>query len=321
MALVRCPIHKIPYNDENPRGCPACAMEKEGGGTADIMQELAKASQPGRRVSKPEITPPAEAPPPPPEPSPFEPEWEPLEEESHIRSWRRILLGPQAIVVGAMIIVILAATLFLTTRPRFVAQEHPAAVQEDEVRPLPLEPGAPVPMVFALLGTQDPRPVPEAPRLARYSYGSDLAVDVINEAVYALTFSLPNRSWRGLRPGMPEQTARGTLALLGPPEDLTPGVPAAPARRGQYFVYASLAERPRRILRAAVRPPNGCFDILVELRPRAEGLLLRDGRRYAVVSRAEESLEWAASRVQVIDRSVEGPYAEGVACEAGRTMP
>src|SRR5262245_31854169 len=51
MALVRCPIHKIPYNDENPRGCPACALEKEGGGEAQVMQELARAVQGPRRTT------------------------------------------------------------------------------------------------------------------------------------------------------------------------------------------------------------------------------------------------------------------------------
>ena len=51
MAVVRCPIHRIPYNDSNPRGCPACAQEKEGG-AADVMQELARASQMGRRTSE-----------------------------------------------------------------------------------------------------------------------------------------------------------------------------------------------------------------------------------------------------------------------------
>ena len=46
MTLVRCPIHKIPYNDENPRGCPACAREREGGGQdSSVMKELARASQ------------------------------------------------------------------------------------------------------------------------------------------------------------------------------------------------------------------------------------------------------------------------------------
>src|SRR5262249_58433835 len=59
MALVRCPIHKIPYNDENPRGCPACALEKEGGGEAQVMQELARAVQGPRRTTGTQI-PPAE---------------------------------------------------------------------------------------------------------------------------------------------------------------------------------------------------------------------------------------------------------------------
>ena len=38
MPLVRCPTHKIPYNDENPRGCPACAREKEGAAQVSVAQ-------------------------------------------------------------------------------------------------------------------------------------------------------------------------------------------------------------------------------------------------------------------------------------------
>jgi hypothetical protein len=226
-------------------------------------------------------------------------------------------VGPRGLAIGAGIIVVLAVTLYLTTRPRFVAQAHPAAAVDQDVRPLPIEPGAPVTMVFALLGTQAPRPVPDEPRLARYSYGTDLEVDVINEAVYAVTFSVPNRSWRGLRAGVPEQTARGTLALLGTPEEVTRGSPATPELRGSYLVYPSLEQRPRRTLRAEVRPPNGCFDVLVDLQPRAAGLLLQEGNRYAVVGRGEEPLEWAITRVRVVDRSVSGPYADGPACQGG----
>ena len=59
MALIRCPVHKIPFNDDNPRGCPACAREKGGKGRASIMQELAKAQQ-------------VEVPPPKAEPAPRE---------------------------------------------------------------------------------------------------------------------------------------------------------------------------------------------------------------------------------------------------------
>ena len=59
MALVRCEKHSIPYNDSNPRGCPACAREEKGDDQATMMAELARAS---RRVEAiPE-------PPPPPEP-------------------------------------------------------------------------------------------------------------------------------------------------------------------------------------------------------------------------------------------------------------
>jgi len=36
MALIRCPKHGVPFNDDNPRGCPACALEKEGGEQAQV---------------------------------------------------------------------------------------------------------------------------------------------------------------------------------------------------------------------------------------------------------------------------------------------
>ncbi|HEY2824879.1 MAG TPA: hypothetical protein VGI83_04970, partial [Gemmatimonadales bacterium] len=61
MPLVRCPIHNIPYNSDNPRGCPACAREKEGA-SASVMQELARVSRATRGVTEP-VLPPEPAPP------------------------------------------------------------------------------------------------------------------------------------------------------------------------------------------------------------------------------------------------------------------
>ena len=55
MPVVRCPVHDVPYNDENPRGCPACWQDKVGKDPAGLMKELARASQAIPRV---EILPP-----------------------------------------------------------------------------------------------------------------------------------------------------------------------------------------------------------------------------------------------------------------------
>jgi hypothetical protein len=59
MALVRCQIHDIPYNDENPRGCPACAREKQGEDLdAQAIQELARVSRGIRRPGAADTQPP-----------------------------------------------------------------------------------------------------------------------------------------------------------------------------------------------------------------------------------------------------------------------
>jgi hypothetical protein len=62
-----------------------------------------------------------------------------------------------------------------------------------------------------------------------------------------------------------------------------------------------------------VRPPNGCFDAFVELQPRAAGVLVRGGNRYAVIGRGNVALDWAATLVRIVDRSVVGPYVAGPA--------
>ena len=79
-------------------------------------------------------------------------------------------------------------------------------------------------------------------------------------------------------------------------------------------MYPSLDERPVRTLRAEVRPPNGCLDVLVDLQPRAIGVLLDGDDRYAVVGRGEPTLDWVVTRIRVVSRAIRGPYAAGVAC-------
>jgi hypothetical protein len=167
--------------------------------------------------------------------------------------------------------------------------------------------------VFAVLGPQAPMPVPDARQLARYSYGTDLSIDALNRRVYAVTIEVPSRSWRGLQVGGPERTIRGALALLGVVSEETPPTIPEPQEIGGYRVYPSLDERPRRALKVEVRPPNGCFDVTVDLQPRAAGILQRGDRRYAVISEGDVALQWVATRIQIVSRAVSGPYGS-LAC-------
>ncbi len=139
-------------------------------------------------------------------------------------------------------------------------------------------------------------------------------MDEVNGTVYAVTFTVPSRAWRGLQPGMPARGAEGSLALLGQPQEIDPPGNATPQQLGQYSVYRSLDQRPRRTLRAEVRPPNGCFDVLVTLQPQAIGTLVTNDRRYAVIGGAGATPQWVVTQVRVVSRSVRGPYADGLAC-------
>ena len=64
---------------------------------------------------------------------------------------------------------------------------------------------------------------------------------------------------------------------------------------------------------AEVRPPNGCYDVVVDIQPRAAGLLVDRDRRYAVIGPPAAQFEWVATRVRVINRAVAGP-AGSAAC-------
>jgi hypothetical protein len=312
VPIVRCPIHKIPYNDENPRGCPACAREREGGAAeSDVMRELARVARVARGLEEP----------PAPKGAPVveifqalrEPVAPPPAPPTALDRLLRIVRARRFVAFGTASIAVLLIVLVLVSGPRYVeAPDPPEAV--GDLRPLPLETGTPITTAFAILGTQPPRAAPDAPQLARYDYGTALAVDALNDVIYAITFSLPNRSWRGLVIGEPEQTVRGALALLGVPREMAQGPDPGLTTVAGYRVYPSLEQRPRRTLRVDVRPPNGCFDVDVDLRPRITGLLLRGATRYAVVGRGEVEPEWVAARVRVVNRSVAGPYAQGIAC-------
>jgi hypothetical protein len=318
MALIRCPIHKIPYNEDNPRGCPVCAQEKDARGQPSLMQELARVSKSGRRPSgTTKAAPPVKQPEKrrttesawPVTPPPRKPEIE----ESVLGRAFRAAREHRNISVGAGAILVFSIGLITTSGPRYVEQIHPAPFTGTP-RPLPIEANASVRTVFSMLGTQLPSVNPDAPQLARYSYGADFSVDALNGIVYAITFSVTNRSWHGLRVGVPQLTAEGALARLGrPTEPAAPYLPDAQVIE-DYRVYPSIEARPRRGLVAEVRPPNGCYDVIVDLQPRAHGVLIDEDRRWAVVGRPDDPFEWVSTRVRVVSRSLSGPYADGIAC-------
>jgi hypothetical protein len=208
--------------------------------------------------------------------------------------------------IGVPLSVVLLGLLLFRPGTKFIQQPSPVPYR-GEVLPLPIEPGVALSVVFAILGAQPPHPSPEGPSLERYSYGTDLNIDALNGAVYAISLLVPNRSWHGLRVGIPERQVEGTLALLGPLQPAAPPVDSkADIMRG-LLVYPSLDGRPTRSLKAEVRPPNGCYDVVVRIQPRAAGILVSGDRRYAVIGPPKTQLDWVATHVQVINRAVPGP--------------
>lgn len=323
MALVRCPTHKIPYNEENPRGCPACAREKEGNKT-DLMQELAKAQQAplkpasgkertaplsraaggASRAAKPHplaVTTTHPRPPATAEPGPI------------ARLGRRARSIPLVLWAGAVIIA-LAVILVLTSRPRFTSAPDPTTVAEADVRPLPLYPNQPITIAFSTLGTRAPRANPDDASLFRYSYGADLIVDAQNASIYAITIRIPNRAWHGLRVGLDQQRAEGELALLGMPEQVESADGGPSETRAGYVTYPSPDSRPRRTLAAQVRPPNGCYDVIVDLRPQIIGTLDAGNGRLFAVAPEGGSPNWVVTQIRIVSRSMRGPYGTGTAC-------
>lgn len=328
MTLVRCPVHKIPFNDDNPRGCPACAREKQGAGRISVMQELAKAQRadappakpaPERRSSATKVRiedkgappthpayrrPPSAAVPAPQQSVAARGLLRRFSQAGVQRRFRPIAIGT---------IIVLVIILILSSGPSFRPGMYPMAAT-DAARPLPLNPNVNITTAFGALGTRSPNANPDSPRLARYTYGTDLTVDALNGVVYAITIRIPNRSWRGLHAGLPELTARGAMALLGTPRELESASIPQPEQSGGYWVYPSLNDRPIRTFQVEVRPPNGCFDVQVELRPQAVGTLTVGDRRYAVVGTESATLAWVVTQVRVVSRSLRGPYSGVPAC-------
>ena len=325
MPLVRCPTHDIPYNSDNPRGCPACAREKEGGSEqAGIMRELARSSQ---MIRRPEFPPPAQ-----PaarksasrsttERAPVTNPWVkrpprmPEVEESPLERVTDRIRGQRIMVVAGLLIILSIWYLLSTTGTRFVAEPHPVSLTNPEdVRPIAFPVNVPVATTFSVLGTQAPRAVEGLPRIQRYSYGTDLEVDGINNRVYAITTRVPSRTWRGLQVGAAQQRAEGQLTVIGRLRTFTESVNVPARTVGDYRVYQSLDQRPLKTIGVSVRPPVGCFDVMVDIRPRAIGILIDGSSRYAVIGKGNAAAEWVVTQIRVVSRSIRGPYTDGTAC-------
>ena len=319
MAVARCAKHNVPYNDENPRGCPACWQEKIGNDPAELMRELARASKGIPRV---EILPLPDEDDLPPIPRLATGAWPgpvtqppriPTPEPTQLERVGRFLRANLTTVVGSGLVLVVVVLVWVITRPTFVPALMPPAATGDPL-PFPVLPNTPIIGTFAMLGPRTPEVNPDSPSLARYDFGQGTFVDAFNSVVYAVTLELPDRSWEGNRVGTEETRARGTLALLGAAADEEPAASAA-FPLGGYLAYRSLADLPRRRLSAAVRPPNGCYDVQVELAPRVIGTATRGDETFVAIGRRGGTATWVVHRVRVVSRALPGPYAGPPACE------
>lgn len=316
MALVRCSKHNIPYNDANPRGCPACWQEREGSEETRLMRELARAS---RGVPQLEILPPE----PEDESEVIEVEWPetvtrpprlPTRPLTRIERLWRFAVENRAAAGGILALTIIVVLLWIITRPTFTERNDPPILQT-EARPFPVDPTGVIDAVFAVFGVRTPSVNPESPTLARYEIEPGVYVDALNSAVYAITLQSVDRSWNGIRVGLAEQAARGRLALLGAVQEPRAAMPA-PFPVGSYLVYPGEASRPRRTLVAEIRPPNGCYDVQLDIGPRIIGDVLRGDETFVAVARRGAGMEWVSVQVRIVNRSVAGPYAGPPACDA-----
>ncbi len=308
MAIVRCPVHKIPYNDANPRGCPACAREGARDESADVIRELARASRVARGMENPGSganIPVVEVIAPRSQTASETPGW--LARALALARARRFR------TLGIAAVAVLIGILAVVSGPRYVDAPDPPPA-DGTVRPLLIEPNAAISGVFTALGTPQPQPVPDEPQLARYGYGTGLVIDAYNQHVHRITFSLPNRSWKGITVGVPEQTVRGALALLGVAQEASRQPPQPPESVSGFAVYSSLDARPRRTLLVEVRPPNGCYDVQVSLRPQVVGILLKGSNRYAVIGERDALPQWVSTEVRSTSRVEIGPDGTVTGC-------
>lgn len=309
MAVVRCPKHDIPYNDENPRGCPACAAEREGGRASQVMRELAQASRSGRRTTElgpdDHAGPPETQWPPPVTQPPRVPTHEPGRLE---RTWRFVRMHRRSLA-GVAVFIVFLVVVWYATRPTFAAAYDPPQPTGNPL-PLPVQANAPVASVFAVLGVEPPRANPDSPMLVRYNYGPDVQIDALNDVVYAITVTTPNRTWSGLRVGSSEAAVVGRLALLGAPhETITEPMPARDMKG--YSIYPTPRSRPTHLFRIALRPPNGCYDVEVRVVPQILGHLIRQTGLPVVVAYPGAPLRWVTSEIRVVSRALPGPYVKG----------
>lgn len=107
---------------------------------------------------------------------------------------------------------------------------------------------------------------------------------------------------------------RGHLALLGAIREDTV-LRAAPLPMGGYEAYRTVATLPRRRLSVEVRPPNGCFDVYVDLAPQVIGVAARAGDTVVAVARRGAAPMWVAHQVRVVSRALPGPYAGRPVCQ------
>jgi hypothetical protein len=319
MPVVRCPKHDVPYNDQNPRGCPACWQEKVGDDPASLMRELARAS---RDIPRVEILPP------PSEdeiptldrlstgawPAPVtQPPRAPTPEPTTMEKFGRLLRAHLPSIVGASLVLITITLLWIISRPTFEESLIPTPPVGPAL-PFPVSPNTPLVGAFALFGPQNAQVSADSPTLARYDFSRGTVVDALNGVVYAITLTTPERSWEGVRVGMAEMPARGRLALLGTiREDDAPA--AAPFPFGGYLAYRSLTSLPRRVLTAEVRPPNGCFDVQITIAPQVIGTATRGDEAFVAVAQRGGSATWLVHQVRAVSRALPGPYAGAPVCE------
>lgn len=316
MPIVRCPKHGIPYNDGNPRGCPACWRERQGtDDEARVMRELARASRgaPAVEVLPPPAEPDDEGQPPGPWPPPVtQPPRLPTPEPTRLEALGKLLAANAVTLTVVLLGALTLVFLYVLSRPTFTEGYIPPLATSDPL-PLPIEPNTPVIGGFALLGPVPPEVNPESSTLARFDFGRGSLVDALNGEVYAITLVTPERTWRGNRVGLSETQARGHLALLGPIREDTV-MRAAPLPLGGYVSYRSAATLPRRRLMTEVRPPNGCFDVVVDVAPQVIGVAVRSGDTGVAVARRGASPMWVVHRVRVVSRALPGPYAGPPVC-------
>ncbi len=304
MALVRCAVHRIPYHDDRPGGCPACQRERAGDDEGSAIRALAKASK-ALHGTRSDATGTNGA-------SPADASHGTKAERSF--NLESLTNRPRALwAIVALVVIMGTTSVWLAQTPRLIDAPSPLAAP-DAARPLGFEPNNSIDLVFATLGVRQPKPHPGSPQLARYEYGSELIVDALNDVVYAIHLGVSGRTWRGLQIGLSEQAATGRLALLGTIQTPPPEPSQSAMVVKGYDAYPSTEQRPRRVRQVEVRPPNACFDVFVDLQPQVIGFLIDGRQRFAVVGREGAPVTWVVTRIRAISRALPGPGSGEIVC-------